>query len=84
METAMQIRKYDNKAEIIFVTAFSDRSIDDIIAQQGKTWAIIACFHASEEITQLATKAVTDYNKLRNLEKLIAASFPPSVSTSIT
>ena len=27
METAMQIRKYDSKAEIIFVTAFSDRSI---------------------------------------------------------
>ena len=27
--------------------------------------------YASEEIIQIATKAVTDYNKLRNLEKLI-------------
>jgi two-component system, NtrC family, sensor kinase len=36
METAMQIRKYDSKAEIIFVTAFSDRSIDDIIAKAGQ------------------------------------------------
>jgi len=29
--------------------------------------------YAAEEITQIATKAVTDYNKLRNLEKLIEA-----------
>jgi two-component system, NtrC family, sensor kinase len=73
METAMQIRKYDNKAEIIFVTAFSDRSIDDIIAQAGQNVGYHCKPYASEEITQLATKAVTDYNKLRNLEKLIEA-----------
>jgi signal transduction histidine kinase/CheY-like chemotaxis protein len=73
METAMQIRKYDNKAEIIFVTAFSDRSIDDIIAKAGQNVGYHCKPYASEEITQLATKAVTDYNKLRNLEKLIEA-----------
>ena len=73
METAMQIRKYDSKAEIIFVTAYSDRSIDDIIAKAGQNVGYHCKPYASEEITQLATKAVTDYNKLRNLEKLIEA-----------
>jgi len=69
----MQIRKYDNKVEIIFVTAFSDRSIDDIIAKAGENVGYHCKPYASEEITQLATKAVFDYNKLRNLEKLIEA-----------
>jgi len=73
METAVQIRKYDSKAEIIFVTAFSDRSIDDIIARAGLNVGYHCKPYASEEITHLATKAVTDYNKLRNLEKLIEA-----------
>src|ERR1700689_4179184 len=73
METAVQIRKYDSKAEIIFVTAFSDRSIDDIIAKAGQNVGYHCKPYASEEITQLATKAVTDYNKLRNLEKLMEA-----------
>jgi two-component system, NtrC family, sensor kinase len=73
METAEQIRKFDSKAEIIFVTAFSDRSIDDIIARAGQNVGYHCKPYAAEEITQLATKAVTDYNKLRNLEQLIEA-----------
>ena len=73
METAIQIRKYDSKAEIIFVTAFSDRSIEDIVSKAGQNVGYHCKPYASEEITQLATKAVTDYNKLRNLEQLIDA-----------
>jgi signal transduction histidine kinase/DNA-binding NarL/FixJ family response regulator len=73
METAVQIRKYDTKAEIIFVTAFSDRSIDDIVAKAGQNVGYHCKPYAAEEITQIATKAVSDYNKLRNLEKLIEA-----------
>jgi signal transduction histidine kinase len=73
METAEEIRKYDSKAEIIFVTAFSDRSIEDIIARAGQNVGYHCKPYASEEITQLATKAVADYNKLRNLEKLMEA-----------
>jgi signal transduction histidine kinase len=73
METAEQIRKYDTKAEIIFVTAFSDRSIEDIIAKAGQNVGYHCKPYAAEEITQLATKAVTDYNRLRNLEELIGA-----------
>jgi two-component system, NtrC family, sensor kinase len=73
METAAEIRKHDSKAEIIFVTAFSDSSIDEIVARAGQNVGYHCKPYASEEITQLATKAVTDYNKLRNLEKLIEA-----------
>jgi two-component system NtrC family sensor kinase len=71
LETAMEIRKYDEKAEIIFITAYSDRSIDEIVEQAGQNVGYHCKPYAPEEIIQLATKAVTDYNKLRNLEKLI-------------
>jgi signal transduction histidine kinase/CheY-like chemotaxis protein len=82
METAEQIRKFDTKAEIIFVTAFSDRSIHDIIARAGQNVGYHCKPYASEEITQLATKAVSDYNKLRNLERLIEAISSISVDES--
>ncbi|MGN6567839.1 MAG: ATP-binding protein [Flavipsychrobacter sp.] len=71
LETAMEIRKYDNKAEIIFITAYSDRSINEIVAKAGQNIGYHCKPYASEEIIQLATKAVTDYGKLRNLERLI-------------
>lgn len=71
LETAVEIRKHDAKAEIIFVTAYSDRSIDEIVEQAGQNVGYHCKPYAPEEIIQLATKAVTDYDKLRNLEKLI-------------
>lgn len=71
LETAIQIRKFDSKAEIIFVTAFTDRSIEEIIEQAGQNVGYHCKPYASEEIIQLATKGVTDYSRLRNLENLI-------------
>ncbi|HEY8782118.1 MAG TPA: hybrid sensor histidine kinase/response regulator [Mucilaginibacter sp.] len=71
LETAMEIRKYDIKAEIVFITAYSDCSIEEIVEQAGQNVGYHCKPYASEEIIQIATKAVTDYNKLRNLEKLI-------------
>jgi len=71
LETAIEIRKYDIKVEIIFITAYSDRSIDEIVEQAGQNVGYHCKPYAPEEIIQLATKAVTDYNKLRNLENLI-------------
>src|ERR1700761_2176010 len=71
LETAIEIRKHDLKAEIIFITAYSDCSIDEIVEKAGQNVGYHCKPYASEEITQIATKAVTDYNKLRNLEKLI-------------
>jgi len=71
LETAMHIREVDIKAEIIIITAYSDKSIEEIIAKAGTNIGYHCKPYASEEILQLATKAVNDYNKLRNLEKLI-------------
>jgi two-component system NtrC family sensor kinase len=71
LETAIEIRKRDEKAEIIFITAYSDRSIEEIVDQAGQNVGYHCKPYAPEEIIQLATKAVTDYNKLRNLESLI-------------
>lgn len=73
LQTAIEIRKTDTKAEIIFVTAYSDRTIEDIVAQAGQNVGYHCKPYASEEIIQLATKAVNDYSRLRNMEKLIAA-----------
>lgn len=71
LETAIEIRKVDAKAEIIFITAYSDRTIDEIVDQAGQNVGYHCKPYAPEEIIQIATKACTDYNKLRNLEKLI-------------
>lgn len=71
LETAMQIRKHDSQAEIIFITAYSDRSIEDIVDKAGQNVGYHCKPYAAEEIILLATKATTDYDRLRNLEKLI-------------
>lgn len=71
LETAIQIRKFDSKAEIIFITAFTDRSIEEIVDRAGENVGYHCKPYANEEILQLATKGVTDYSRMRNLEKLI-------------
>lgn len=73
LETALHIREIDSKAEIIFVTAYSDTNIEDIVAKAGQNVGYHCKPYVSEEIILLATKAVDDYNKLRNLEQLIEA-----------
>lgn len=71
VETAVHIRQWESKAEIIFVTAYSDRSIEEIVEKAGQNVSYHCKPYATEEIVQIASKAVNDYNKLRNLEKLI-------------
>jgi len=71
LETALRIREVDIKAEIIIVTAYTDRSIEEIVAKAGQNVGYHCKPYAAEEILQLATKGVNDYHKLRNLEKLI-------------
>ncbi|MDP9082131.1 MAG: ATP-binding protein [Bacteroidota bacterium] len=85
LETSREIRKYDEKAEIIFVSAYRDRSIEEIVEQAGQNVGYHCKPYAPEEIVQLATKAVTDYDKLRNLEKLIESiSFLGSNKNQLT
>jgi signal transduction histidine kinase/CheY-like chemotaxis protein len=80
LETATHIREVDTKVEIIIVTAYSDRSIEEIVEKLGQNVGYHCKPYASEEILQIATKAVNDYNKLRNLENLITVVSNISIS----
>lgn len=71
LETAERIRHVDQAAEIIFITAFSDRTIVDVVERVGANVGYRCKPFMPEEIRQLATKCVYDWNKLRGLERLI-------------
>ncbi|MFA7229762.1 MAG: hybrid sensor histidine kinase/response regulator [Victivallaceae bacterium] len=72
LETVIQIRAIDNRSEIIFVTAYSDHSIQDIVAKAGANVCYYCKPFSVEEILQIATKSVYEWNKASNLEGLIA------------
>jgi len=71
IETVQHLRQIDRLAEVIFVTAYSDSSIEDIVERAGPNVGYHLKPFAPEEIKQIATKAVYDWNKLRRLEQLI-------------
>jgi two-component system NtrC family sensor kinase len=73
LQTVQEIRKIDTRAEIIFVTAFSDHSIDEIVAEAGSNVGYHCKPFEVDEIRQLATKSVYEWNKTRNLEALISS-----------
>ena len=71
LETVQHLRGIDKRAEIIFVTAYSDHSIDEIVNAVGNNVSYHCKPFASEEIEQIATKAIYEWNKTSNLEELI-------------
>ncbi len=71
IETVQHIREIDRQAEVVFITAYSDSSIEEIVERAGPNVGYHLKPFAPEEIKQIATKAVYDWNKLRRLEKLI-------------
>jgi signal transduction histidine kinase len=71
LETVQRIREIDGRAEIIFITAYSDHSIEEVVERAGANVGYHTKPFAPEEIRQLATKAVYEWNKTRNLESLI-------------
>lgn len=71
LETVQHIRKVDKRAEIIFVTAYSDHTIEDIVTAVGTNVSYHCKPFSVEEIEQIATKAVYEWNKTINLENLI-------------
>lgn len=71
LTTVQHIRELDERSEIIFVTAYSDHNIDDIVSRAGANVSYFCKPFAPEEIRQIATKAVFDWNKSRGLEGLI-------------
>jgi len=72
LDTAEQIREIDARAEIIFVTGYSDHSIETVLSRVGEDVGYQCKPFAPEEISQLATKGVADWNKIRGLERVIA------------
>ncbi|WNJ18047.1 hybrid sensor histidine kinase/response regulator [Pontibacter sp. G13] len=71
LETAMEIRKVDPRLEWYFVTAYSDQSVEEIMQAIGGSTGYLCKPFAAEEITQIATKCIYDWNKLRSLEQVM-------------
>ncbi|MDD5598822.1 MAG: hybrid sensor histidine kinase/response regulator [Victivallaceae bacterium] len=71
LETVEHLRKIDKRCEVIFVTAYSDYSIKEIVTAVGTNVSYHCKPFSVEEIEQIATKAVYEWNKTRNLEDLI-------------
>lgn len=71
LETVSHIRGIDKRCEIIFVTAYSDYSIKEIVTSVGTNISYHCKPFSVEEIEQIATKAVYEWNKTKNLEDLI-------------
>jgi len=71
LETVGHFRKIDKRCEVIFVTAFSDYSIKEIVTSVGTNVSYHCKPFSVEEIEQIATKAVYEWNKTKNLEDLI-------------
>ena len=71
LKTVEKIREIDASAEIVFVTAYSDFDIDEVVRRAGMNVSYHCKPFSVEEIQQIATKAVYEWNKARNLEALI-------------
>jgi two-component system, NtrC family, sensor kinase len=71
LETVERVRRVDVRAEVIFVTAYSDHSVDEIVEQVGGNVGYYVKPFAGDELRQLATKCVLDWNRARELEALM-------------
>jgi two-component system, NtrC family, sensor kinase len=71
LETVQHIHAIDRRAEIIFVTAFSDYTIDEIVERAGANVSYFIKPFSSDELHQVATKAIVEWNKARELESLV-------------
>jgi len=71
LRTVQHIREIDTRAEVVFVTAYSDHSVDELVEKAGANVGYRCKPFAPEELRQLATKGVHDWHKVRGLELLI-------------
>jgi two-component system, NtrC family, sensor kinase len=73
LETVRRIREIDDQAEVVFVTAYSDYAVREIVARAGMNVSYHCKPFSSEEIQQLAIKAVYEWNKARQVEEMVSA-----------
>jgi K+-sensing histidine kinase KdpD len=71
LETVQHLRQIDKRAEVVFVTAYTDHSIEEIVTAVGTNVSYHCKPFSVDEIEQIATKAVYEWNKTRSLEELI-------------
>jgi two-component system NtrC family sensor kinase len=71
LRTVEHIRSVDTRAEVVLVTAYSDHTIDEVIEKAGANVGYHCKPFAPEEICQIATKSVHDWDKVRGLETLL-------------
>lgn len=71
LETVEHVRRVDPRCEIIFVTAYSDQPVDMIVQKVGANVGYFLKPFATDEVKQMATKAVIDWNKAREMERLL-------------
>ncbi len=72
LKTVQTIRKSDPRIEVVFITAYSDHSIEDIVRRAGLNISYFCKPFAVEEIRQSASKALLEWNRVRGLERIIA------------
>ncbi len=71
LTTVQHIREHDHQVEVIFVTAYSDYAVRDIVARAGMNVSYHCKPFSSEEIQQVAIRSVYEWNKARQLEQLM-------------
>lgn len=71
LKTVEQIRSVDLRCEIIFVTAYSEQPLEYIVQSVGTNIGYFLKPFANDEVKQMATKAVIDWNKAREMERLL-------------
>ncbi len=71
LETVERIRMIDQRCEVVFVTAYSDHSLASITERAGANVTYFVKPFLSDEIRQLATKLVLEWNRAREAESLI-------------
>jgi CheY-like chemotaxis protein len=74
LETAKRLRAIDSKIQIIFVTAYSDRSLQELDQALGFDMLLLNKPFTSDEVLQLARNSLRNWNHVRQLEWDLAQS----------
>lgn len=70
-ETVEHVRAIDRRCEVIFVTAYADYSVDTLVMRAGANVGYALKPFSLDEIKQMATKAVINWNKAREMERFM-------------
>lgn len=71
VETIEEIRKHDQRVEVVLITAYSDHTLETILERAGANVGYFVKPFLTDEVKQLSTKVVIEWNKARELEELM-------------